>query len=138
MWVEDEMVFSTSWETFFKLPSNSKLKIFVLKLCGFSFPFAFENVYQQFVIKKEHYWSAPSMLYFSQKNFTNLTVFWRYLKIIWKILVKKGTRKTLTRKVPTWIIRPGQFPHRKPPPKKIPTQDNSHLENFHLKNSHPG
>ena len=32
----------------------TKLKIFVQKLCGFSILFAFGNVYQQFVMKKEH------------------------------------------------------------------------------------
>ena len=44
-----------------------------------------------------------------------------------------GTRKTSTRKIPTRMIYPGQFPSRKPPPKKVSTQDNSHFEN-----SHPG
>ena len=42
--------------------------------------------------------SAPSKLYFSQGNFTrwkhNITILWRYLKVIWKFFVKSNKKTT--------------------------------------------
>ena len=45
----------------------------------------------------------------------------------------QGNMKTPTRKIATWMISTEQFPPGKLSPKKIPTQDKSHLDN-----SHPG
>ena len=59
--------------------------------------------------------------------------------IIWMVI---GTKKTSTRKTAIRMIPTGQFPLRKYSPNKIhtqkiriwkiPTQDNFHLENYHL------
>ena len=45
----------------------NEVRNFFRQISGFSIPVTFENIYQKFVIKKEHL----SILYFSQGNFTN-------------------------------------------------------------------
>ena len=73
----------------------NEVKNFCQQMCNFAITFAFENTTKIRYDERERirqFLSALS-IYFSQGNFANwkhsITIFWRYLRLIWRIFVKK-------------------------------------------------
>ena len=80
------IIFKLALQQWFLWINWTKLKTFVQKLCVFSIPFAFENVYQQLVMKKEHLTiycfkkSLPSVLKTWQVLISRKKFFWEMSK----------------------------------------------------------
>ena len=79
----------------------NKVINFFEQMPGFSIPFAFENIWQKFLpLMKKAFDHLHLLLayYCFQGNITNwkhsIAIFWRYLKVITKMFVKKQQKPT--------------------------------------------
>ena len=84
------IIFKLTLQQWFLWLNWTKLKTFVQKMCGFSIPFAFENVYQQLVMKKEHL-----TIYCFKKSLPSVLKTWQVLisrkKFFWKMSKYRNT-----------------------------------------------
>ena len=93
------IIFSLTLQQVLLVIELNEVRNFCQQMSDFSITFVFENIN---ILCQERQSIRPSSstltIYFSQGNFTNwkhsITIFGRYLRLIWKIFVKKQKRPT--------------------------------------------